>query len=46
MDLVSAFLWIAYFSAMYGVMIGIGYVVDRLLRKKFGKGIFPPGYFE
>jgi len=46
MDLVSAFLWVAYFSAIYGVMVGIGYVVDRLLRKYFGKGIFPKGYFE
>ena len=46
MDIVSAFLWIAYFSALYGVMIGLGWIIDKLLRKKFGKGIFPPGYFE
>lgn len=46
MDIVSAFLWVAYFAAIYFVMIGIGWAVDRLLRKYFGKGIFPPGYFE
>jgi H+/Cl- antiporter ClcA len=46
MDIVSAFLWIAYFTAIYGVMIGIGWLVDRFLWKRFGKGIFPKDYFR
>ena len=46
MSLVEVFAFLFLFVTCYGTMIFAGYVVDKLLRRFFGKGIFPEGYFE
>ena len=46
MSLVEVFAFLFLFVTCYGTMIFAGYVVDKLLRRLFGKGIFPEGYFE
>jgi hypothetical protein len=46
MDIVEAFAFLALFVCLYGGLMAIGFVVDKLLRRVFGKGIFPKGYFE
>jgi len=46
MSIVEVFAFIALFVGLYGGLMLIGFVVDKLLRRFFGKGIFPEGYFE
>jgi hypothetical protein len=46
MSIVEVFAFLFLFIACYGTMVGIGFVIDKLLRRLFGKGIFPEGYFE
>ena len=46
MDLVNAFALIALFVGIYMGMMFCGYVLDKVLRKIFKRGIFPEKYFE
>lgn len=46
MDVVEALALIALFAGLYGGMMLIGYVIDKVLRRLFNKGIFPEGYFK
>lgn len=46
MDVVEAFLFLAMFIGIYGSFMLCGFVVDKLLRRLFNKGIFPEGYFK
>lgn len=46
MDVVEAFAFVALFVGLYGGMMLIGYVIDKVLRRVFNKGIFPEGYFK
>jgi|GEM_PF-3048714 len=46
MDVVEAFAFVALFVGLYGGMMLIGYVIDKVLRRLFNKGIFPEGYFK
>lgn len=46
MSLVEAFVWVSMFMGIYGGMLAVGFVVDRVLRKFFKKGIWPEGYFK
>lgn len=46
MDVVEAFVFVALFVGLYGGMMLIGYVIDKVLRRLFNKGIFPEGYFK
>lgn len=46
MDVVEAFAFVALFVGLYGGMMLIGYVIDKVLRRMFNKGIFPEGYFK
>jgi len=46
MDVIEAFVLLAMFVGIYGVLMMCAFVVDKLLRRFFNKGIFPEGYFE
>jgi hypothetical protein len=46
MNIVEAFAFLALFVCLYGGLMGIGFVVDKLLRRLFGRGIFPKDYFK
>jgi hypothetical protein len=46
MDVVEAFAFVALFVGLYGGMMLIGYVIDKVLRRVFNKGIFPEEYFK
>jgi len=46
MDIVEAFAYLWVFVCMYGSFLAVSYVVDKLLRRFFKKGIFPEGYFK
>lgn len=46
MNIVEAFAFLALFVGLYGGMMLIGFVVDKLLRRVFKRGIFPEGYFK
>jgi hypothetical protein len=46
MNIVEAFAFLALFVCLYGGLMGIGFVVDKLLRRVFGRGIFPKDYFK
>jgi hypothetical protein len=46
MEVIEAFIFILMFFGLYGSMVGLGWLIDKLLRKTFGWGIFPEGYFE
>jgi hypothetical protein len=46
MDVVEAFAFVALFVGLYGGLMLIGYVIDKVLRRLFNKGIFPEGYFK
>lgn len=46
MDIIEAFAFLALFIGLYGSLIGIGFVADKLLRRFFNVGIFPKDYFK
>lgn len=46
MELIEAFAFLALFVGMYGGLMLIGFVVDKLLRQVFNRGIFPKDYFK
>lgn len=46
MSLVEAFVWVSMFVGIYGGMVAVSFVVDRVLRKLGKKGIWPEGYFK
>jgi len=46
MNIVEAFSFLVMFICLYGGMMLIGFVVDKLLRRVFNWGIFPKGYFK
>lgn len=46
MDIVTGFIFLVLFIAIYGSFIGLAWLIDTLLFEKFGKGIFPAGYFK
>lgn len=46
MDLVNAVALLGLFIGIYLGMVFCGYVLDKLLRKIFKRGIFPEGYFK
>lgn len=46
MGIIEAFIWVAMFFTIYGGMISLGWLIDKLLRKFFNRGIFPKGYFS
>jgi hypothetical protein len=46
MSLIEVMFFVIGFFVLYGGMCFIGFVVDKLLRRVFGFGIFPEGYFE
>lgn len=46
MDLLNAIALVAFFFGLYLGFMFCGFVVDKLLRRVFGKGIFPEGYFK
>ena len=46
MNIVEALFYIIGFFLIYGSVAFIAFVVDKLLRRMFGRGIFPKGYFE
>ncbi len=46
MNLVEAFVFLFMFICMYGGFMLCAFVVDKLLRRFFNKGIFPEGYFK
>lgn len=46
MDLLNALALVAFFFGLYLGAMCIGFVVDKLLRRTVGKGIFPKDYFK
>ena len=46
MSLVEAFAFLFMFICIYGGMMVIGYVVDKLLHRFFKRGIWPEDYFK
>lgn len=46
MEFLDAIALVALFFGLYLGMMFIGYLVDKLLRRLIGRGIFPEGYFE
>jgi len=46
MSFAEAMFLVIGFFVFWGAMCFVGFVVDKLLRRFFGKGIFPEGYFE
>jgi len=46
MSMVEALFYIIGFAVCYGIMCFIGLVVDKLLRRVFGRGILPEGYWR
>lgn len=46
MSLVEAFVWVFMFVGIYGGMVAVSFVADRVLRKLGKKGIWPEGYFK
>jgi hypothetical protein len=46
MSVIEAFIWVAMFFGIYGSMVVLGWLIDKWLRKSFGRGIFPKGYFS
>ena len=46
MNIVEALFYIIGFFVIYGGVAFIAFVADKLLRRMFGRGIFPKGYFE
>lgn len=46
MNIVEVFAFLALFVGLYGGMMVIGFVVDKLLRRFFGRGIWPKDYFK
>ena len=46
MDIVTVFIFVASFFGLYGAMVVLGWMVDKLLRRVFGKGIVPKGYWS
>lgn len=46
MNIVEVFAFLALFICLYGGLMGIGFVVDKLLRRLFNVGIFPKDYFK
>lgn len=46
MSLIEVMFFVIGFFVLYGGMCFIGFVVDKLLRRYFGKGIFPRDYFK
>ena len=46
MSIVEVFAFIALFVGLYGGLMLIGFVVDKLLRRFFGCGIWPEDYFK
>ena len=46
MNIVEALFYIIGFFLIYGSVVCVAFVADKLLRRVFGKGIFPKGYFE
>ena len=46
MDIVEAFVYLWVFVCMYGGFLAVSYVVDKLLRRFFKRGIWPEDYFK
>ena len=46
MNIVEAFVFLTMFIGIYGGLMLCAFVVDKLLRRFFNKGIFPEGYFK
>ena len=46
MNIVEAFVFLTMFIGIYGGFMLCAFVVDKLLRRFFNKGIFPEGYFK
>lgn len=46
MDFFEAVVFVMYWFAIYGVIVGFSWALDKLLRRVFGKGILPEGYFK
>jgi hypothetical protein len=46
MDFINAAGLVALFFGMYLGVMFVGFVVDKLLRRVFKRGIFPEGYFK
>ena len=46
MDFLDAIALVALFFGLYLGMMFIGYLVDKMLRRVFKRGIFPEGYFK
>jgi hypothetical protein len=46
MSIVEVFAFIALFVGLYGGLMVISFVVDKLLRRFFGRGIWPKDYFK
>jgi len=46
MEVLDALALVALFVGLYGCLMMVGFVVDKLLRRFFGCGIWPEDYFK
>lgn len=46
MNIVEAFAFLALFIGLYGSLMFVAWVIDKILRYTCNKGIFPKDYFK